>query len=150
MGPHNLISFTRWTLKCTMMSKNEEGKYISNWHKIITTSFSKLSNFRGPMTLLHMVLKKKQRQVMACLSLLVKMSYIATTKSCCIKTWQSSDFKPTNLRSFTCTMILIFEEYPWGTKTRRRHWQKLIFSFLDKVGHARGKYIFLPSNLGCN
>ena len=31
MGPHNLISFTRWTIKWTIMSKNDRGKYIANW-----------------------------------------------------------------------------------------------------------------------
>ena len=132
------------------MSKNERGKYISNWHMIIIASFSSSSNLRGSMTLQHMALKRKHEGVMACLTFLGKMSRIATTNSCCIMTWQSWDFKPTNFRSFNCTRLLIFEEYPCGTLTRRRHWQKLIFSHLDKVWQAGGKYIFLSSDLGWN
>ena len=126
------------------------GKYISNWHKIITASFFSSSNLKGLMTLLHMTLKKKHRRVMACLTFLGKMCRIATANSCCIKIRQSWDFKPTNFRSFNRTRLLIFEEYPCGTLTRCRHWQKLIFSFLDKVWQVGGKYIFLPSDLGCN
>jgi len=87
---------------------------------------------------------------MACLTLLGKMSQITTANSCCIKTWQSRNFKPTNFRSFSWTRFLIFEEYPYGTLTQRRHWQKLIFFFLDKVWHDGDKYIFLPSDIGCN
>ena len=130
MGPHNLISLTRWTIKSTLTSKNEEGKYISNWHKIIAVSFSKSSNYRRSMTLVYMALKKNHRRVMACLTLLGKMSRIATAKSCCIKTWQSWDFKPTNFIYFTCTRFLILEKHPYGTFTRCRHWQKIVFSFL--------------------
>ena len=100
MGPHNLISLTRWTIKSTLTSKNEEGKYISNWHKIIAVSFSKSSNYRRSMTLVYMALKKNHRRVMACLTLLGKMSRIATAKSCCIKTWHSWDFKTTNFEIF--------------------------------------------------
>jgi len=87
---------------------------------------------------------------MASLTLLGKMSRMTSTNHCCINTWQSWDFKPTNLRSFNCTRLLIFEEYPWGTLTQCRHWQKLIFSFLDKVWQAGGRYTFLLSDLGCN
>jgi len=97
-----------------------------------------------------MALKKKHRRVMANLTLLGKMSHMATANNCCINTWQSWDFNPTSLSSFNCTRLLIFEEYPCGTLTRCRHWQKIIFSFLDKVWQAGGKYIFWPSNLGCN
>ena len=132
------------------MSKKLGRKYVSNWHNIIAVSFSSSSNFIGSRTLLHMALKKKHNRVMANLTLLGKMSHMATTNNCCIKMWQSWDFNPTNLKSFNCRRLLIFEEYPCGTLSRRRHWQKLIFSFLDKVWQARGKYIFLPSDLGCN
>ena len=132
------------------MSKNEGGKYISNWHKIIEASFSSSSNLRRSTTLLHMALKKKHRWVMACVTFLGKMSCITKANSCCIKTWQSWDFKPTNLRSFNCTRLLIFEEYRCGTFTHHRHWWKLVFSFIDKVWHVEGKYIFLPTDLGCN
>ena len=97
-----------------------------------------------------MALKKKHSWVMANLTLLGKMSHMATANNCCIKMWQLWDFNPTNLRSLNCTRFLIFKEYPCGTFTWPRHWQKIIFSFLDKVWQAGGKYIFLPSNLGCN
>jgi len=132
MGSHDLIFLTRWIIKWIVMSKNKGGKYISNWHKIIATSFSKSSNFKGSITLLHMTLKKKHRWVMACLTLLGKMSWIAMTSSCCIKTWQSWDFKPTNFRSFNYTRLLIFEEYPCDTLTQHWHWQKLSSPFLTK------------------
>ena len=132
------------------MSKNTKGKYISNWHNIITASFSSSSNLKGLRTLLHMALKKKHNRVMESLTLLGKMSRMAMANNCYINTWQSWDFKPTNLRSFNYTRLLIFEEYPCGTLTRCRHWEKLIFSFLDKVWQAGGRYIFLPSDLGCN
>ena len=132
------------------MSKKAGGKYISNWHNIIVASFSTSSNFTGSRTLLHMALKKKHNRVMASLTLLGKLSCLVMANNCCIKTWQSWDFKPTNLRSFNCTRLLIFEDYPCGTLTPCRHWQKLIFSFLDKVWQAGGKYIFLPLDLGCN
>ena len=150
MGPHNLISLTRWTIKSTLTSKNEEGKYISNWHKIIAALFSSSSNLTGLMTSLHISLKKKLRRVIACLTLLGKISRIATTNNYCIKRWQSWDFKATNFISLNCIRLLIFEKYPCGTLTRHKHWHKLIFSFLDKVWQAGGKYIFLPSDLGCN
>jgi len=87
---------------------------------------------------------------MANLTLLGKMSRMATANNYCINTWQSWEFNPTSLSSLNCTRLLIFKEYPCGTLTRHRHWQKLIFSFLEKVWQAGGKYIFLPSNLGCN
>ena len=81
-----------------------------------------------------MALKKKHSWVMASLTMLGKMYHMATDNNCC----------------FNCTRLLIFAEYPCGTLTKRRHWQKLIFSFLDKVWHVGGKYIFLPSDIGCN
>ena len=87
---------------------------------------------------------------MATLTFSGKIPRTATGKSCCINTWQSWDLRPTNFKSLIDIRLLIFEEYPYGTLTQRRHWQKLIFSFLDKVWQAGGKYIFLPSNLGCN
>jgi len=144
-----MISLTRWTIKWIMMSKKVGGKYISNWHSIMVASFSRSSNLKGSRTLLHMTLKKKNRRVMANLTLLGKMSRMAMANNFCINTWQSWDFNPTSLSSFNCTRLLIFEEYPCGTLTRRRHWQKLIISFLDKVWQAGGKYIFFPSDLGC-
>jgi len=132
------------------MSKNAGGKYISSWHNVMTASFSSSSNMARSRTLLHMTMKKKHNRVMACLTLLGKMSRMAMANNCCIKMWQSWDFKPTNFRSFNCTRLLIFEEYPYGTLTRCKHWQKIFFSFLDKAWQVGGKYIFLPSNLGCN
>ena len=132
------------------MSKKAGGKYISNWHSIITASFSRSSNLTGSRNFLHMALKKKHKRVMANLTLIGKMSRMATANNCCINTWQSWDFNPTSLSSFNYTKLLIFEEYPCGTLTRRKHWQKMIFSFLDKVWQVGGKYIFLPSDLGCN
>jgi len=87
---------------------------------------------------------------MACLTLLGKMYPIAMTKSCYIKMLQSWYFKRTNFRSFTCTRLLIFKGYPYGIFTTCRHWQKLVFSFLDKVWHVGGKYILLPSDIRCN
>jgi len=135
--------------KWTMISKKAVGKCISNWHNIIAALFSSSSNFTGSRTLLHMALKKNHSQVTVNLTLLGKISRMATANKC-IKTWQSWDFNPTNLRSFNYIRLLIFEEHPCGTLTRRRHWQKLIFSFLDKVWQARGNYIFLPSDLRCN
>jgi len=129
--------------------KDAVGKYISNWHNIIVASFSSSSNITRSRTLLHMALKKNHSRVIVNLTLLGKISRMATTSKC-IKTWQSWDFNPTNLRSFNYTRLLIFEEYPCGTLTWRRHWQKLIFSFLDKVWQVGGNYIFLPSDLRCN
>ena len=49
---------------------------------------------------------------MACLTLLGKMSSITTANSCCIKTWQSWDFKLTNFRSFSCTRIFQLKSIP--------------------------------------
>jgi len=132
------------------MSKKAEGQYISNWHSIIAASFSRSSNLTGSTTLLHMTLKNKHMRVMANLNLLGKMSHMAMANNCCINTWQSWDFNPTSLSSFNYSRLLIFEEYPCGTLTWHRHWQKLIFSFLDKIWQAGDKYIFLPSDLGCN
>jgi len=126
------------------------GKYISNWHNMMAASFSSSFNLTGSRTLLHMTLKNKHSLVMASLTLLGKMSHMDMTNNYCIKTWQLWDFNLTNLRSFNCTRLLIFEEYPCGTLTWHKHWQKLIFSFLVKVWQAGGKYIFLPSDLGCN
>ena len=87
---------------------------------------------------------------MANLTLLDKMSCMATVNNFFINTWQSWDFNPTSLSFFNYTRLLIFEEYPCGTFTWWRYWQKLIFSFLDKVWQAGGKYIFFPSDIGCN
>ena len=84
---------------------------------------------------------------MANLTLLGKMSRMAMANNFCIKMWQSWDFNPTNLRSFNCIRLLIFKEYPCGTLTRCKHWQKLNFSFLDKVWQAGGKYIFYHQTL---
>jgi len=102
------------------------------------------------LSLLQMALKKKCRRVMACLTLLGKMSWIAMNNNCCIKMWQSWDFKLSNFITFSCIRLLIFEEYPYGTLTQHKHWQKLVFSFLDKVWHAEGKYFFLALDLCCS
>ena len=115
IGPHNLISLTRRTIKWTIMSKNDGGKYISNWQRTMAALFSKSSNCWGSKTLLQIALKKKHKQVMATLTLSSKKPQMATTNSCCINTWQSWVFKPTNLRSLTNTRLLIFEEFPCAT-----------------------------------
>lgn len=60
------------------MSKNEIGKYISNWHEIITTFFFNPFNFRGLMTLLHIALKNELNWVMTCQTFLSKMLQITT------------------------------------------------------------------------
>ena len=132
------------------MSKNEGGKYISNWQRIMVTSFSKSSNFWGSMTLRQIALKKKHKRVMATQTLSGKTPWMATRKSYYINMWQSWDFKPTNLRSFTDTRLLIFEEYPCGIVTLHKHWQKLFFSFVDIVWQPEGKYVNQPCDIRCN
>ena len=62
-----------------------------------------------------------------------------------LKTLHGMQMGETAMEWFVIRMIA-----PSGTLTRRRHWQKLIFSFLDNVWKPGGKYIFLPSDLGCN
>jgi len=148
--PHDQISVTRWTIRWTMMSKNDGGKCISNWQRTMKTSFSKSSNCWGSMTLLHITLKRKHKRVMATLTLSGKIPWIATGNRCCIKTWQSWDFKPTNFRSLRVTRLLIFEEYPCGIFTFRRYWKKLFFSTVDIVWHAGGRYVHQPCDIGCN
>jgi len=46
MGPHNLVSLTRWTIKWNMVSKKEGWKCISNWHKIYSWTYTKLIKTR--------------------------------------------------------------------------------------------------------
>jgi len=67
-----------------------------------------------------------------------------------MRTWQSWDFKPTSFKSSIDTRLLIFEEYPNGTFIPHRLSQKLIFSSLDRVWQAGGKYVRLPRASGCN
>jgi len=116
----------------------------------MSASFPKSSNYQGSMTLLHIALKKKHKQVMAILTLYGIIPRIAIANSYCINMWQSWDFKSTNLRSLMDTRLLIFEEYPCGTFRLRRHWQKLFFSFVGIAWHAGGKYIHRPCDIGCN
>ena len=149
MGPHNRISFTRWTIKWTIMSKNDRGKYISNWQRTMVASFSKSSNCRESMTLLQIELKTKHKWVMETLTLSGKILWIATANSCCTNTRKSWDFKPTNSRSLRDTRLLTFEEYPCGTFRLRRHWQKLLFCVVDIVWHAGGRYVRRPCDIGC-
>ena len=60
---------------------------IKNYlNDIMVALFSSSSNFIRSRTLLHMTLKKKHSRVMANLTLLGKMSHMATTNNCCIKT----------------------------------------------------------------
>jgi len=87
---------------------------------------------------------------METLTLSGKIPWITTGNSCCIKIWQSWDFKPTNFRILRATRLLIFEKYPCQTFTFRRHWQKLLFSAVDIVWHARGRYVRRPCDIGCN
>jgi len=87
---------------------------------------------------------------MATLTLSGRIPQIATANSCDINTWQSWDFKPTNFRLLRATRLLIFEEYPCGTFTLRRHWQKLFFYVVDIVWHAGGRYVRRPCDIGCN
>jgi len=105
IGPHILISLTRWIIKWTMMSKNEGGKYILSWHKITIASFSKSSNVARSITFWQILLKNMQRRVMTCLTLLGKMPRITTGRSCWMRTWQSWDFKPTSFKSFIETRL---------------------------------------------
>jgi len=133
------------------MSKNEGGKYISNWQRIMAASFSKSSDFWGSMTLWHITLKKKKhKRVMVTLTLSGMIPQMATGKSCFINMWQSWDFNPTNFRSFIDTRLLIFEEYPYGIFTLRKHWQKTFLSFVDIVWQAGSKYARRPSDIGCS
>ena len=132
------------------MSKNDGGKYISIWQRTRAASFSNSSNLPGSMTLLHITLKTKHRQVMTTRTLLGRISRIATGNSCCINKWQSWDFKPTNFISLMDTMLLIFEEYHCGTLKLRRQWQKLLFSFVDIGWHAGGRYVREPCDIGWN
>jgi len=150
MGLHNWISLTKCTIKWTIMSKNGGGKYISNWQRTMAVSFSKSSNCRGSMALLEIALKTKYKRVIATLTLSGKIPRIATCNSYCINTWESWDFKPTNFRSLMDTRLLIFEEYPCGTFRLHRLSQKLLFSFVDIVWQAGGKYVRRPCDIGCN
>jgi len=63
------------------MSKKDGGKNISNSHKITTISSSSSSSFNGSMTLQQMEWKNEHKQVMVCLTFLVRSSELlsATT-----------------------------------------------------------------------
>ena len=129
--PHNLISLTRWTIKWIIMSKNDGEKYISNWQRKI--QLLRVNDFATDNI--------KHKRVMATLTLLGKILQIAIDNSCCIKTWQSWDFKPNNFISLRATRLLIFKKYHCGNLTLRRHWQKLFFFVVDIVWHAGGRYV---------
>ena len=146
-GPHILISLTRWTIKWTMIWKNEGGKYISSWHKIMIVSFSNSSNLVGSITFLQIALKNRQRRVMTCLTLFGRIPRIATGRRSCIRTWQLWDFKPISFKSFIETGLLIFEEYPCDTFNSL---QTPTETDLFRVWHAGGKYVRLPWGWGCN
>ena len=60
--PHNQISLTRWTIKWTIMSKNDGGKYISIWQRTMAASFSNSSNLLGSMTLSLPCLSEFQKE----------------------------------------------------------------------------------------
>ena len=111
-GPQNLISLTTWTSKCTMMSKNNGGKNISSWHKMITISAWSSSNFKGSMTLLQIEEKNAHKRVIVCLTFFGKIPRIATGNNCCIQMWQSWDFRLTSFKSCMDTKLWIFKEYP--------------------------------------
>ena len=84
---HNRVSLPWWTIKWTMISKNEGGKYISNWHNSLMVSFFKSSNTQGSITFLHMTLKNIHKHVKIPLLEVSKMTWKAIGKSCCISTW---------------------------------------------------------------
>ena len=133
IGPQHRISLTRWTTKCTIMSKNEGGKNIYIWQRTTATSSSKSSNCLGSITFAHIELKMKHTRLIATQTFSGNVPRIATSKSYCINTWQSCDFKPTNLSLVTDTRLLMFEEYPCGTFIVHKHSQKLLFSVVDIV-----------------
>ena len=74
-------------------------------------------NFLISKTLLQTSLKKKQSLVKMCWRSYLTMPRIATESSCCIKTWQSWDFWPTNLKSFIDTSCNTSWFYPSVTYT---------------------------------
>jgi len=108
-GPHSLISLTKWTIRCTMISKNEGEKYISSWHNVTTIFFCNSSSFSGSITLLHTALKKKHSWVMTWRTCFRSIERIATDNNCYINAWQW-DFKPTSFNSFIDTRLWIFDE----------------------------------------
>ena len=126
-GPHIIISLTIWTIKWTMISKNEGEKYISGWLKRMIALFSKSSNLVGSITFLQIALMNRQRRVMTYLTFFSRILQITTKRRSCIRTWQSWDFKPISFKFFIEMRLLIFEDYPCGTLTYRKHPQKLIF-----------------------
>jgi len=71
------------------------------------------------MTLLQIEEKIEHNQVIVCRTFLDKIPQIATGNNCCIKTRQSWDFGPTIFNSRIDTKLLIFEEYPYGTLTKK-------------------------------
>ena len=74
--------------------KKDGGKNISSWHKITIISSSSSSHFWESISLLHMELKNEHSGVIVCLTFFGKIPRIATGSNCCIRTWQSCDFKP--------------------------------------------------------
>jgi len=75
---------------------------------------------------------------------------IATGSNCCINAQQSWKFNPTSFSSFIDTRLWIFDEQLLGTLIPARHWYNSIFSFLDQVWYASGKYVFYPLFSGDN
>src|SRR6266508_623054 len=60
-GPHILISYTMWTMRWTIISKKDGGKYISTWHTVSTAAASSSSSSNTSIVFCEILLKKKHR-----------------------------------------------------------------------------------------
>jgi len=82
-----------------------EGKTSPNWHKMITILAWSSSNFKGSMTLPQIEEKNVHKRVIVYLIVLGKILRIATGNNCCIKMWQSWDFRPISFKSCMDTKL---------------------------------------------
>jgi len=100
IGPHSLISLTKWTVRCTMISKNWRWKIYFKLTQHNHNILLQLIQFLGSITVLHIALKKKQSWVMAWRSCFRSIEHIKTGNNYCNNAWQSWNFRQINFRSF--------------------------------------------------
>jgi hypothetical protein len=69
-----------------MISKKDDGKYISSWHKVFSTSSCRPSSVSGFMTFWDIVLKKEHNLMRVSRTGLGKTFMMATGRICVIIT----------------------------------------------------------------
>ena len=90
----DITLLTKCTVKCTIMSKREGGKYFFNKHKVTTWYVCNLSNVVTSTILKHKKIKKKHSLIIAFFICFGKTHLMAIGRSCCIRTWESYDVRP--------------------------------------------------------